>query len=453
MDMISKLSSAKEACNSMCLAKASEPHTGESGVYVGRTAIYRNPFMLDLQENVNPHMAVVGMTGSGKTYFTKSAALRAAMQCGYSLLIIDWNGEYTQVVDFIGGMHVTIGTSNRANIFDLYGPDKDGIDSAVEMLAQESKLDDSERALVESIANSAATAHTRVSLQSIIRALEGDAHPATALAGKLARLQGDALFGDSTDFDKEALLRDSVSIDLSEIKDDRQRTAVSRAVLKIAINAMRKRGVHQHGNAMIIIDEAWRMLSGSNEIFTLFREGRKYGVSVVIATQMASDINNAVIANSGCIAVFRLQSPEDYSILEKASAIGGMKISDLSSLGVGSCMLRINRKHGEVASFIVSHVDGVNMDGISIFGGKMQTYISSGKFFAAAEALGEHAKAEIGNFVIENNRRIDIAALIKLLIGCSLDRPQIVEFLHSVGIDDLSIAIAYEKAVPNDSIS
>lgn len=427
----------------------SEPDTGKTGIYIGKTAIYRNPFMLDTKENINPHIAIIGMTGSGKTYFVKSMVMRAALYDNYKILIVDWSGEYTLPMDFIEGTRIQLGASAGINIFELYRNDKAGIGYVIDIIAHELELDRKERNSVEDIINNITESKKEVSLSSIIACLNGRMET-RALARRLRQLDGNPIFKDTTDFDKKTLLNSNMSIDLSAIKNDRQRTAVSRAILSIAIDTMHEKGVHGNGKVIIVIDEAWHMLSGSNELFTLLREGRKYGVSIVVATQMAADINNAVIANAGCIIAFRLQGSNDYSILETAGALGDISAEDLSHLSIGSCMVHVNKKYGKSSSFIIAHVDGVDIDEICIVGDKMQIYVSSSRFFSAAEVLGERAKAEISNFIIDNNRRADITALIRLLIKCGLDRPHIIWFLHTLGIDNLSIAVAYEKAAPSD---
>ena len=93
------------ACRFPCAVRMSEePALGSrNGVYVGRTMVYGIPFMLDLEELVNPHVSVLGMTGSGKTYLVKSLVTRHRIARGYNVLILDWNAEYSDVTSFLGG--------------------------------------------------------------------------------------------------------------------------------------------------------------------------------------------------------------------------------------------------------------------------------------------------------------------------------------------------------------
>ncbi|MCL4374149.1 MAG: DUF87 domain-containing protein [Candidatus Marsarchaeota archaeon] len=366
------LSNARYASSSACLDAMSEPHGEQRGIYIGRTAIYGIPFLLDLHGNVNPHVAIIGMTGSGKTYLAKSMALRATICDNYTLLIMDWSGEYAQTVDFIGGKRLRL------------SGDFDNVEKW--------------SALVKSLG-----------------------------------------------LDTE-LLRASICIDMSELRDSKIKAIASKALLIAVIRAMHEISLDKHGDTMILIDEAWQSVSSSSEISILFREGRKYGISMVITTQMASDINNAVIANAGCIILFKLQNPDDYKLLSSAGILSGHDMEGLTGLGVGSCIVHQNKKDGNGLHFSISHVDGIDTDIVFVYGDKMQVYVPSNKFFNAAQALGDEAKAEISNLVMDSNRRLDLVSLIRLLLMLKIGRPKILEFLYSVGIDDISIVIAYEKA-------
>jgi hypothetical protein len=80
-----------------------KPDISDAGIYLGRTTIYNMPFMLDEKQLLNPHIAVVGMTGSGKSYLLKSIIIRAGVLLGKRIIILDWNGEYSAIIKLVGG--------------------------------------------------------------------------------------------------------------------------------------------------------------------------------------------------------------------------------------------------------------------------------------------------------------------------------------------------------------
>src|SRR5271157_1605974 len=97
-------SNAKYASLMMCMEGMSEPSLEEcSGIYLGRTMVYHSPFFLNASKLLNPHIAVLGMSGAGKTYFLKSLIVRSMLCCNTNVLVLDWNGEYDSTIAFLGG--------------------------------------------------------------------------------------------------------------------------------------------------------------------------------------------------------------------------------------------------------------------------------------------------------------------------------------------------------------
>ena len=89
-------SNSRQASRSIYMGRMSEPYfiDSDKGVYIGKSRIYKIPFFLDLDSLINKNMAILGMSGTGKSYFLKSFIIRSVLQRNSCALIIDWNGEY-----------------------------------------------------------------------------------------------------------------------------------------------------------------------------------------------------------------------------------------------------------------------------------------------------------------------------------------------------------------------
>lgn len=90
-------------------------------VYVGRTKIFNAPFYWTYHNVANPHIAVVGISGSGKSYFVKTFLLRASYVWNSNALIIDWAGEYKDWVKEANGSVLSLGKGSYLNLLDLGG--------------------------------------------------------------------------------------------------------------------------------------------------------------------------------------------------------------------------------------------------------------------------------------------------------------------------------------------
>ena len=90
-------------CRVLAMTEPALDDCAIDGVYVGKTKLYGMPFFLEPDKLVNPHISILGMTGSGKTYLVKSLVARLAMTKMHGIIIIDWTSEYTDVVEFLCG--------------------------------------------------------------------------------------------------------------------------------------------------------------------------------------------------------------------------------------------------------------------------------------------------------------------------------------------------------------
>lgn len=455
--MIGENSNSKIASNSICLEKMSEPQVldGLNGIYLGASKIFRMPVMLDLDELINKNMAILGMSGSGKSYFLKSFILRSVFQRGSSVLIIDWNNEYKETVGFLGGRTLTFGTNIKINIFDLYDlKNVRNIRTVSDLIGYALNLDSDESYLVYnkilSISNKKSFS---INLRLLIEQFRKEkAVICNRIATKLLQLMHNPMFSDSTDFSINELLEGVISIDFSMLKDDSQRTEISKAIFRIIIELMHKLDIKFQTNfeRIIVLDEGWRLIKNSEDVGILFREGRKYGFCVAVATQLVNDIDNEIISNAGCFFLFRLQNDSDFKSLLDSGVINENCKDSIMALPIGGCMVSMALKDQErVGKFFVDRIEGIQTNFYALRCGNMQTVISNKLFHEAIRDLGvaEELKDRIIGFIAANNNEVDDIRLIDFMINLGISRPNIICYLRRLGLKDEIIVMAYNSAL------
>ncbi len=101
---------------------------------------------------------------------------------------------------------------------------------------------------------------------------------------------------------------------------------------------------------LLVIDEAHQVLRKSPSRFAreypldafniIAKEGRKYGLSLCIATQRPNDIPDDVMSQMGTFVVHRLASDSDRGSIERASGTAGEGVlNDLPNLGPGQAFI------------------------------------------------------------------------------------------------------------------
>lgn len=439
-------SNSKAVSGTIAVYKMSEPVSSRPvGIYLGKTKAYKLPFYLDNQELINPHMTIIGMSGAGKSYMLKSFVAKSVIYYNSRILAIDWNDEYRELIEFLSGKILSFGKDFRINVMDVYtGPS--GIANITELIDNMIELEQGQKS----------------ELNNQLLELFGDSGPKNLrtlisktrkkdiiLSNKLLQLESNPFFADNTEFDMSKALDGIYSINLSTLRDSSQRSELVKFILKLVIDCMHRMEISNGVQRMLVLDEAWRLLKNSDEVGTLYREGRKYGISVISATQLASDINNEIMANVGCLAIFRLQNEKDYVILENTGLINQSTKNILSSLGIGSCMLCLAYKGGSTdqSKFYIEKISGIDLGYIQFSGEKMKHQISYKKFLDVTNlSLTSPLKERVASFAIQNGKHLEVSSFIRFLTEIGMDRPSTICYLRELGIDDVTIVNGYENA-------
>ena len=144
---------------------------------------------------------------------------------------------------------------------------------------------------------------------------------------------------------------------------------------------------------IVMLDEAWKII-GSGEISSLSREARKYGVGIVVATQMAKDITNEIISNSACLIIFRLQNQRGFLHTGEVRVDSRLRHrQDIKpSAGIVPIIQKTKSAVGQVSKNVIEKVYGIDENCILfMFGVNMRVEVPLEKFVEETEELDADA--------------------------------------------------------------
>ena len=85
----------------------------EGGIYYGQNRITQSLILFDRTLLKNPNGFFLGVPGSGKSFLTKLEILYSILQTTDEVLIVDPEGEYTALVEFLGGEVIYISENSQ----------------------------------------------------------------------------------------------------------------------------------------------------------------------------------------------------------------------------------------------------------------------------------------------------------------------------------------------------
>lgn len=276
-------------------------------LFVGRRGVpqYWSPFQ---NSAGNHNVAVAGKSGSGKSVLLQdlTASLAGA---GAKVIVIDDGRSFQHMAQAIGGTFTEFKLSSGISInpfrmidAHLAASDEDYLVDCMSMLKSiisqmarfETRLDDTERGLIDKALNDVWLAYGRDgTIDAIIERLESDGHPQAAdLATAMLAFGSGGTFGKFFIGDANLDLTSDLTVfELSDLASREElRAVVLTSIMFVASQTMRK--IDRTIPKALIIDEAWQMLKGgamAEFVEVYARTCRKYGASLITATQSFND--------------------------------------------------------------------------------------------------------------------------------------------------------------------
>lgn len=326
-------------------ARPVEPEIARPRAYLGEApGTYGRPrdvwFDPSLPERAlpNPHVAITGETGSGKTQATK-AMIHDFREAGLPILVLDFKDDYVQrsfaknegfvvhdatfgglpfnpMVPSLDTQSGFVAPMNHVHqlgeiikrIYDLGDQQAYRLREAMKQAYESQQI---------SMRPFEPTADTGFPPFDDVRGILAEDRQNEALLGRLSPIFDLGLFtSESAEGEFDALARGSAVIRLSQLPGDQVKNAVAEFFLMALYNYL-IRLPHPHAlQRLLILDEAWRLVE-SPFLEPLMREGRAFGLGVIIATQFPRDLPDTVSGSTATKLFFSQTKSEQVREIQR----------------------------------------------------------------------------------------------------------------------------------------
>lgn len=305
-----------------------------------------NPVSWRVSTQGSPHAFILGIPGQGKSVTTRRIIREFARQ-GLPSLIIDFHGDMAaapppgaQVVDAAEGL--------QFSPFELPTADGRSVNQTAwevaEIIAYVCGLGEIQRSHVFDGLRQAYAAVGGVPSVAQFAAAVEDTERETK--GRNAReriipFTDFGLFADNPTDTFADSWRNGAVVDLSGLTLETVQLAAGAFILRKIYREMFRWGQAGRLRLAVVLDEAHR-LARDITLPKLMKEGRKYGISVVAASQGMSDFHRDVLGNAGTKIIFRTNYPESKAAAGFLRGHDGQDLSQqLEQLSVGSAYVSV----------------------------------------------------------------------------------------------------------------
>ena len=376
---------------------ASPEYSHKQGIPIGINLFTGSPVVFDpfigppILPNAN--IAVFAQSGAGKSFMMKLIALRSAL-LGVRTVFIDPDGEYKNVVNRVGGVHIKLEPNCKyvINPFDIEADvDDEGIEF-IDLLQKANEIKGLVSMIIEKISKTPITAYELSLIEESVleeyrscgitrnpeslyeqssQEVDGKYYiglrpkqmpTLSSFTERLSKKPGGeklaqilkpylrggtmGLFDGQSNVDlKDALL---ISFDVSGIVDEFLKTYVLYVVTNWVWEKFVKKNIKQ--KKFVIVDEAWMFMKyehTANFLENLARRARKRNTSLTIASQSFIEFANspqgkAVLTNAATVFLLR-QSPTDIDAVQEVFHLSKGEREFLLSSGIGEALLKAGR--------------------------------------------------------------------------------------------------------------
>lgn len=283
----------------------------------------------------NPHLFILGIPGQGKSW----AVLRLVSELSRQqvpALVLDFHGQYAEAESaLVKAVRPEVVDAARGLPFSPFECSRDSGQSGwqanaltvAEIFAYVAGLGDMQKDVIFTALRDVYKAHgfadadhnsplqypTLKELLQRIEQQEQARHVQHVIARCRTLLEMDLFQPGEHPLDLLSIVRSGLVIDLHNLFAESLHIAVGAFVLRKVYMDMFHWGSTRKLRLAIVLDEAHR-LAKDMTLPKLMKEGRKFGVAVIVASQSVGDFHPDVLNNAGTKMIFRLNYPESRKV-------------------------------------------------------------------------------------------------------------------------------------------
>lgn len=304
------------------------------------------------QSLINPHISISGETGSGKTQAAK-AILHDFIPQGMPALVLDFKDDYSRT-EYAQAEGFTVHDANYGSLpFNPMVPPIDPQSGRANPIAHVHELGNMIQRIYKlgdqqafTLREAMKETYSIVGIpdKPFVPEVDKDYLPfeairdvlinkeATSLLGRLSPIFDLGLFSrgeDATSLNE--LLSTPTVIRLSQLPGDQVKNAVAEFFLMALYSFLIRRKHPHHLERLLVLDEAWRLVN-SPFLEPLMREGRAFGLGVIVATQFPRDLPQHIAGSTATRLFFNQTKAEQVREIQR-TLVGKTSGTEADHLG------------------------------------------------------------------------------------------------------------------------
>ena len=417
------------------------------GLYIGKTRWLNVPVFWNYKKLINSHIAIVGITGAGKSYLVKTFLTRAALVWDSNAIILDWTGEYNRWVKQAGGRVITLGKESL-NLLDLAGlkpmERAKQIMSAFEILLDLSSFPE-ERFDIGEALEEVYTKVKKPTLVDLVALLEKKKKKHAARLLRQFLVEGSDFFSKQSTLEFDKLAESGlVCIDLHSLPTEEMRSLTGLTILQFLKEKMRREELKEAKGIklFVVVDEAWKIANDErSDVITIVREGRKYNFGLIVASQNPTDMHKTIISNVGTMFILRLVLREYKDYIKNSLNYSPYIDEAISSFGVGDAAVNMifSSRSEKAHTFLLDKIDGEEpLFVYTLKVGKMTIEVEREQFSRMLYELGL-TDEQINLVKVDFERGdgvLEASTLVSLLEKFGYSHTSIMTFLRQLGVEE-----------------